>query len=188
MAPTTTLVPLESLPPRGAVYRDGKLYLQGAVPTEEIAQQFVDRAAEVIGAENVINEYVVRPDAPEPTDGNVRVEQAVLFQSGSAVIAPEFEPILSLGIAVMNLNPQVRMVVEGHTDDVGSDELNLALSQRRAEAAVAWIVANGGIDPSRFEPVGFGETEPVADNESPEGRRINRRIEVRLIDLLLPQE
>ena len=128
VAPTTTLVPLESLPPRGAVYRDGKLYLQGAVPTEEIAQQFVDRAAEVIGAENVINEYVVRPDAPEPTDGNVRVEQAVLFESGSAVIAPDLEPI------------------------------------------------------------GFGETEPVADNESPEGRRINRRIEVRLIDLLLPQE
>ena len=110
----------------------------------------------------------------------------MLFQSGSAVIAPEFEPILSLGIAVMNLNPQVRMVVEGHTDDVGSDDLNLALSQARAEAAVAWMVANGDLDASRFEALGLGETEPVVPNDTPEQRQINRRIEVQLLDLLLP--
>lgn len=180
-------VPLSDLPERGAIYRGGKLYLQGPVPSQEIAQQFIDKAAAVVGEENIVNEYILRPDAPIPTDGNVRVEDAVLFESGSAVIAPTFEPILSLGIAVMTINPQVTMVIEGHTDDIGSNELNLALSQQRAQAVADYIVANGGIASDRFEPQGKGESEPIANNGTNNGRRRNRRIEVTLIDLLSPE-
>ena len=151
--------------------------------TQEQADELYARAIAVVGPDNVVNNYVVRPDAPPALDGNVRVEQAVLFQSGSAVIADQFVPTLELGVAVMALNPQVQMVVEGHTDSVGSDADNLALSQRRAEAVVDYLVSRG-VDIERLEAVGLGETSPVADNETADGRQINRRIEVDLLDLL----
>lgn len=191
--PTSTPDPLEDLPPlselpeRGAVFiaEEQTLYLRGPVTAEEGAV-LEARAIEVLGPDRVVNEYLYRPDAPPVTEGTVRVEQAVLFESGSAVIAEPFVPTLELGLLVMVLNPQVTMVVEGHTDDVGSAETNQALSEARAEAVVDYLVANG-LDRERLVPVGRGESEPIADNETEEGRRLNRRIEVDLLDLLSPR-
>ena len=181
------VVPLSELPQRGAIYRasEGLLYLQGPVTADE-AEALEARAIEVLGADRVVNEYVIRPDAPPVTEGNVRVEQAVLFETGSAVIAQAFLPTLELGVLVMNLNPQVSMVVEGHTDDVGSDAINQSLSDQRAQAVVEYLVGRG-VDRDRLIPVGFGETEPVADNATETGRQLNRRIEVDLVDLLSPR-
>lgn len=189
-APTSTPDPLEDLPPlselpeRGAVFvaEEQTLYLRGPVTAEEGAL-LEARAIEVLGADRVVNEYLYRPDAPPVTEGTVRVEQAVLFESGSAVIAESFVPTLELGLLVMVLNPQVTMVVEGHTDDVGSAEANQALSEARADAVVDYLVANG-LDRERLVSVGRGESEPIADNETEEGRRLNRRIEVDLVDLI----
>ena len=67
--------------------------------------------------------------------------------------------------------------VEGHTDSVASDDYNQKLSERRAEAVRAWLAAKG-IEPSRLQTRGFGESKPVADNATPEGRQKNRRVEV----------
>ena len=181
--PLADLPPLSSLPERGAVFRPPYLYLEGPVATQEEADTLYERAVEVMGFDNVINEYVIRPDAPPASSGNVRVEQAVLFETGSAVIAEEFFPTLELGVLVMTLNPQVTMIVEGHTDSVGSDQLNQALSERRAQAVVEYLVSRG-IARDRLEPVGFGESSPVASNDNAAGRQINRRIEVELLDLL----
>lgn len=178
------LIPLDLLPPRGAYYRDGKLYLEGAVPNEEIAQQFVTKAAAVIGPSNVINNYVIHPDAEIPTDGNVYVESAVLFAPGSTAVQDDFVQVLELGVLVMRTNPQVTMVVEGHSDSTGGADVNLRLSADRAWAAVDWMAAQG-IDASRFTAVGKGEAEPVADNDTEAGRAANRRLEVELVDLLL---
>jgi len=75
------------------------------------------------------------------------------------------------------------MVVEGHTDSVGTEANNLVLSRLRAEAVVDYLVSRG-VDAGRLEAVGFGETSPVADNDTAGGRQINRRIEVELLDLL----
>ncbi|MFA9563783.1 MAG: OmpA family protein, partial [Acidimicrobiales bacterium] len=87
----------------------------------------------------------------------------------------------------MSLNPQVVMIVEGHTDEVGSTEANQRLSEERARAVVAYIT-DKGIDPGKFEVIGKGETDPVAPNDTPEGRQQNRRIEVQLVNLLIPEE
>ena len=111
--------------------------------TQEQADALYAAAIAVIGPDNVVNNYVVRPDAPPALDGNVRVEQAVLFETGSAVVSEEFIPTLELGVAVMALNPQVHMIVEGHTDSVGEDASNLELSQRRAQATVDYLVSPG---------------------------------------------
>lgn len=181
--PVEDLPPLSSLPERGAVFRPPTLFLEGPVRTQEEADAFYERAAAVVGPDNVVNNYVVRPDAPPAVDGNVRVEQAVLFESGSAVVAEEFKATLDLGVLVMALNPQVTMIVEGHTDSVGTEEGNLELSQLRAESVVDYMVGRG-VDRDRLEAVGYGQSNPVASNDTEEGRQINRRIEVDLLDLL----
>jgi outer membrane protein OmpA-like peptidoglycan-associated protein len=66
--------------------------------------------------------------------------------------------------------------ISGHTDDNGTDEHNLDLSRRRAEAVLDYLVAHGE-DPERFVVIGYGESRPVADNGTPEGEARNRRIE-----------
>ena len=87
----------------------------------------------------------------------------------------------------MTIRPSVTMTVEGHTDDVGPDDLNLQLSQERAEAVVDWLVSRG-IDADRFTAVGKGETEPIASNLTPDGQQLNRRIQVFLENLLADSE
>ena len=192
VAPTTAVPTTVAAPPpapaqpeRGAVYKDGQLFLQGAVPNREVADAFIAKAAEVIGPDNVVDNYVIDPSAEVPTDGRVVVDDPVLFDTGSTEVSPEFYGLLDLGVAVMSLNPQVVMIVEGHTDEVGSTEANQRLSEERARSVVAYIT-DKGIDPSKFEVVGKGETDPVAPNDTPEGRQQNRRIEVQLINLLVP--
>ncbi len=183
VATTVAPAPAASQPERGAIYKDGRLILQGAVPNREVADAFIAKAAEVIGPDNVVDNYVIDPDAEIPTDGRVVVDDPVLFATGSTEVSPEFYGLLDLGVAVMSLNPQVVMIVEGHTDEVGSSEANQRLSEERARSVVAYIT-DKGIDPTKFEIVGKGETDPVAPNDTPEGRQQNRRIEVQLINLL----
>lgn len=77
------------------------------------------------------------------------------------------------------------LVIIGHTDTGGDPISNLALSQRRAEAARSYLVVNQGIDGFRIEAFGRGDTEPLTDNETAEGRQRNRRIEFELVGMSL---
>jgi len=79
--------------------------------------------------------------------------------------------------ALLQKYPGSRLIVEGHTDNVGSDEFNLKLSQRRADAVKSYLVAKG-IDAARIAAQGYGETVPIASNDTEEGRAINRRVEL----------
>ena len=74
----------------------------------------------------------------------------------------------------------------GHTDDVGGEAINQALSEQRAQAVVEYLVSRG-VDRERLTPIGLGETEPIGDNTTEVGRQLNRRIEVDLVDLLSPR-
>jgi len=80
--------------------------------------------------------------------------------------------------------PQV--VVEGHTDSTGSDEVNEHLSQQRAEAVVEYLIANKTLPSDKIMAVGFGSVRPLASNETPEGRAINRRIDVIITPIVKP--
>lgn len=75
-------------------------------------------------------------------------------------------------------HPDLRISIEGHTDSDGDDAFNKQLSERRAESVKAHLVEAYGIDPSRLETAGFGESKPVAPNDTPEGRQQNRRVEL----------
>jgi outer membrane protein OmpA-like peptidoglycan-associated protein len=82
---------------------------------------------------------------------------------------------------VLGAHPEItRVRVEGHTDDQGDDAYNKRLSQRRAEAVVAYL-ARKGVARDRLEPMGFGEERPKAPNASKEGRATNRRVELVIV-------
>jgi OOP family OmpA-OmpF porin len=76
-------------------------------------------------------------------------------------------------------NPTARLNIEGHTDSTGSIQLNQQLSQSRADAVKNYLVQKG-IDPVRLNASGYGSSRPIVSNASPEGRRKNRRVELKL--------
>ena len=101
------------------------------------------------------------------------------FPSGSAELTEQLLQLMPIGTGILTRNPTLVMTVEGHTDSVGSAESNQALSEARANAAKEWFVASG-IESERVFAIGYGETRPIGDNSTPEGRAMNRRIEFRL--------
>lgn len=103
------------------------------------------------------------------------------FESGKAMIRKGSEGILDELIELMRLKPAMIIEVSGHTDDVGNDADNLLLSQNRAEAVKSYLIMKGKINSSRIAAKGYGETQPVADNSSEDGKQANRRTEVRIV-------
>jgi len=161
---------------RTAVFSGGKVYLRGEVPSQDIGDLIASRAAAVLGQDNVVVEYVLNPEAPVPNSAPLYVDDKVLFAVGSAEINPGFAPLLDLGTSLMQQIDTVRISVIAHTDSVGSEEANQLLSERRAQGVKAyWLDA--GIDASRIDAIGLGESVPQADNLLGEGRAANRRAE-----------
>jgi len=100
----------------------------------------------------------------------------ILFETGSANLSKESLALLDHLIELVRRCREASIEVAGHTDSQGTPELNLDLSQRRAEAVTSYI-GESGVDTVRITSVGYGETKPVASNDTPEGRAQNRRIE-----------
>ena len=104
----------------------------------------------------------------------------VFFQYDSDEISGDAESKLLLKAAVLAANPNVRLRIEGHADQRGSTEYNLALGQRRAEAVRAFL-ANYGIDPDRFTTVSYGKERPLVEGDDEESWGRNRRAEFGII-------
>jgi OmpA-OmpF porin, OOP family len=105
----------------------------------------------------------------------------VLFDFNRAELHSGSQQNLYRLVTFLRENPDREVVIEGHTDSVGSESYNLDLSQRRAESVRAFLAQNG-IDAARMASMGFGESRPVASNESNAGRQQNRRVEVVILD------
>ena len=101
----------------------------------------------------------------------------VRFDTGSARLRSESTAVLQELKQALDQNAQLRLRIEGHTDNTGSEASNQRLSQQRAEAVRAWLTQNG-VAPSRLEAAGYGPTQPVADNGTEAGRQQNRRVDV----------
>ncbi len=109
-------------------------------------------------------------------EGEKTVLRNIFFEFDSYELKPESIVELDYLVGFMNNNPAIRIRINGHTDNVGGADYNMELSDRRVES-VAGYLYRSGISPQRVEYRGFGETMPVATNETEEGRALNRRIE-----------
>jgi len=101
----------------------------------------------------------------------------VLFRSGSYELLPAARERLAKVSGIILAYPSLHLAVEGHTDSVGGDQYNQTLSEQRAEAVRDYFVQQG-ISGSAVDAQGFGKTEPIASNDTPEGRQQNRRVEL----------
>lgn len=108
--------------------------------------------------------------------GHVAV-YGINFDTGKSTIRPESEKVLDEVRALVTRHPELKLVVEGHTDNAGAPAANRKLSEERAAAVKAWLVARGA-NPAQLAVAGLGDTRPVADNGTDAGRAKNRRVEL----------
>jgi len=109
----------------------------------------------------------------------------ITFASGNANIAQGFLSVLDSVVLVLTEFNKTLVVVSGHTDNTGSDSLNQNLSEKRAQSVSDYFYTSGIIR-DRLEVIGFGETQPIASNETEEGKKQNRRVEISLIPITQP--
>ncbi len=103
----------------------------------------------------------------------------VSFDTNSANIRPGLYSEIERIAQVMAQYPQTRVIVEGHTDSKGKDDYNMELSRKRADAVMQELVKRG-VNPSQIQTAAYGETMPVASNDTAEGRQRNRRVEIKI--------
>ena len=101
----------------------------------------------------------------------------VLFDFNKSTLQPASDGILTQVATMMMANPSLNIEVQGHTDNVGADAYNQTLSEARARSVMTWL-AQHGVAASRMTAKGYGKTQPVADNNSEDGRMKNRRVEI----------
>jgi outer membrane protein OmpA-like peptidoglycan-associated protein len=105
----------------------------------------------------------------------------ILFQTGKSILSTSSYSELDRLLGILNDNPQMKIEISGHTDNTGSLQLNLKLSEDRAKAVVEYL-AQKGIDRTRLEFKGFGPQQPIADNATADGRSKNRRVEFKILE------
>jgi outer membrane protein OmpA-like peptidoglycan-associated protein len=110
-------------------------------------------------------------------DGRVAT-QGILFDTGSDRLRPESTPTLKEIGEMLKAHPELRIRIEGHTDNVGQAASNQTLSEKRAAAVKSYLEQTFKIDAARLESQGFGDTKPAAKNDTPEGKQSNRRVEL----------
>jgi outer membrane protein OmpA-like peptidoglycan-associated protein len=117
------------------------------------------------------------PPRAEVASEKIAISEQVQFETGTAVLRPDSDPVLSDVARILKAHPEIeRVQIQGHTDDKGTDEYNRELSQRRAESVLRWLVEHG-VAAGRLEAKGMGRSHPIADNATEEGRAKNRRVE-----------
>ncbi len=124
-----------------------------------------------------------RSEAQVLRDGNHVIIRlyGLTFPVGRAIIEPQFFSLLTKVQNALRKFPNANVIIEGHTDSQGSDKQNQSLSEKRAEAVRQYLLANMNWSPGRIHAVGYGESRPIASNDTPEGRAKNRRIDIVII-------
>jgi outer membrane protein OmpA-like peptidoglycan-associated protein len=107
----------------------------------------------------------------------ITFNSGLLFDVNKATLRPESKLELAKLAGILEKYPDTNILVEGHTDATGTEEYNLELSRQRAQSVENYL-ASQGVDATRFTIMGYGESQPVATNETPEGRQLNRRVDI----------
>ncbi len=157
--------------------------LEGMTREERAARQQLDEERRFQKLFNQVQSVFAPGDAEVYKQGDrliIRLK-AMSFAVGQAVIEAQNYPLLSKVQRAIGLFGEPRAIIEGHTDSTGSAAANLALSQKRAEAVQAYLIANDTLPAEKIEAKGYGSERPLASDQSAEGRAINRRIDIVLI-------
>ncbi len=165
--------------------RDGVVTVGGRVPTEEVRAGVIERFVELFPGFEIVDELEVRPhetreELQRGLDQFV-ASRVVEFEFDSDALTPRGRETIAEVAQTLRAMPGARIEISGHTDSSGDDDFNMELSLRRADAVRDYLVELG-LSAGRFETDGFGETRPIADNETEEGRQRNRRTEFRVLD------
>jgi outer membrane protein OmpA-like peptidoglycan-associated protein len=153
----------------------------GGVSQERVALvQRLEAEARIREQFTTIENLFTRDEARVSREGNKVTIRLVglTFPSGQANVLPVHRELLQKVQKAADVFPRSQIVIEGHTDSYGDDEANLTLSRRRAEAIGAYLSGNLGVPSFRISAVGYGETQPIASNDTQQGRERNRRIDV----------
>lgn len=151
-----------------------QILLATRIQEANIATQQASAARERVLA---LEKELAELQAKKSDRGMVFTLSDVNFDTGKAELRPGTTAQFDRLADVLRKNPEQRIIVEGHTDNVGSDELNMSLSLRRAEAVKSYLI-NKGVNESMISATGKGKNFPVTSNSTPEGRQKNRRVEV----------
>ena len=119
------------------------------------------------------------PPKPAPKVERTIILDDVLFDFDKSNVKPEAAAILDRLVAFMNENKDKRANLSGHTDSIGTEAYNQRLSERRVNSVRDYVVKKG-VDGERMSGQGFGESKPIADNKTKEGRAKNRRVEIKV--------
>jgi outer membrane protein OmpA-like peptidoglycan-associated protein len=134
--------------------------------------------------DGVINDMDQCPDTPQGIIVDSRGCSAikpVLFEFDAYNLQRKFFSSLDLVVSILNKNPSTKIQIQGHTDNIGSTEYNMDLSEKRAQVVKKYLI-DKGIDAARISTMGFGYTQNRASNNSPSGRAQNRRAEIVLVE------
>ena len=110
----------------------------------------------------------------------ITFDSGILYDVNKATLRPEAKANLDKLAVILNKYADTNILIEGHTDATGTDEHNLELSRNRA-SSVSNYLAGLAVDPSRFTTMGYGESQPIATNDTDEGRQQNRRVEIAIM-------
>ncbi len=110
----------------------------------------------------------------------ITFDSGILFDVDKATLQPVAKTNLDKMAVILNKYPDTNILIEGHTDATGTDEHNLDLSRNRSQA-VSNHLAGLGVNPARFTAMGYGESQPMATNDTPDGRQQNRRVELAIM-------
>lgn len=167
----------------------GAVEVKGSAATAALGGQILDKIRALLpkgftlGAGTAVTALPPPPQVDAATCqtvlGKVQSGEKILFDTGKASLREEGVRVLDALVAASLQCLSAHVTVEGHTDDQGEPEANMALSEARARAVVDYLVA-GGIAADRLSAVGWGEANPIAENTTAEGRQMNRRIEFRV--------
>jgi outer membrane protein OmpA-like peptidoglycan-associated protein len=130
----------------------------------------------VVNQEKILNIYLKRINVKKSIDFKA------LFNYNSATLTKQSIPALQNLLAFLNTNPDIRGQIEGHTDNIGTEERNAILSENRAKSVYDYLILQG-IDKNRLSFMGYGELEPIASNDTPHGRTLNRRTEFKILQI-----
>ena len=123
------------------------------------------------------------PTSVRVTDEEIIILEQVQFKTGSAVILKASDDLLLQVSTVLNEHPEIMKIeVQGHTDNRGGKKYNKKLSEKRAASVVKWLTKKGSVDATRLTSHGYGMQEPLTDNDTPEGRQKNRRVQFKIVE------